>query len=1056
MHLINKESPEFMGDLAKLSVTKHCLNALRASVSVIAVLAFAPSAMAQDTAAAEDAATAEDDAIVVSGIRARLETSQNIKKNADTFVDAVTSDDIGALPDKSVTEALQRIPGVTINRFQGQDDPLHFSVEGSNVVIRGLNYVRSEFNGRDAFSVNTGRALGFNDISPELLSSVQVFKNGTADRIDGGISGLVDLRTRKPFDKRKLVIGGTIEANYGDISKEFTPTYSGLISNVFTTGIGDIGALVSYGKSQLKSTAFGTQIDETIYRPDLSPVGQQRYVPRGAGVRAQEFNRVRDTFDASLQWEATDGSALLTLEYIRATAGQKWGENTAEVDNFDRPPVIFGTTANPLTFDDDGLFVSGALNSSGLPFNITHRNQNTKNKNEDFSANLVLHPTDKLTFTFDGQYARASTTQRDVGLLGSVDGSVSPIVDLSGGGIPDITFIPPGGGDSAAFFSNPANVFYRAVLDHAEDSKGDEFAFRADVKYDFDGGFLKSLKAGGRYTDRQQERQYSNYAWGFVSQTWTNGGVRPYNSPNPVGEITPFNFPNFQRGDAVTPINTLYTNLDLAAAYRDGTFQQLVTGQSPALQGYLAEIAAAGPNITPQQQADINNRFQRGNQVRFLTNRDGAIPGSLYLPGEINNSREETFSAYARADYEIDGILGDGSSLNGNIGIRYVNTKFKTAGFLSTPLADSTLQSTQNPVPTQAAINTLCQANTSGTRAPYCGFTPAQQVSFFTFLNGAASTPINNENSYGYFLPSFNANLKVNDDVFIRFAIQRAIARPDFGRTAFSTTIGGNDLATATNGAPLFSSGGGDPQLEAIKSTNVDLGFEYYFSKSSSITLNLFYKKLEDIISVGETVQQFSNNGITADVSFRGPVNIGKGSVKGFEIGYQQFYDFLPGPLSGLGFEGNVTYVDPSTFPVQVNDPNYRGLSYPLEGLSKYTFNASALYEKYGFSARATYNWRSQYLLTASDVIRPNAPIYVPEGGQLDASIFYAITPNVKVGFQAANLLNQVTKTLQQTTYDATGDAPGSANYVAVAGPLAARSFFTNDRRYSFGVRFNF
>ncbi|NAW01407.1 TonB-dependent receptor plug domain-containing protein, partial [Salmonella sp. hn-h4] len=77
-----------------------------------------------------------------------------------------------------------------------------FSVEGSNVIIRGLSYVRSEFNGRDAFSVNTGRALGFNDVSPELLSSVQVFKNATADRIEGGIAGVVDLRTRKPFDSR--------------------------------------------------------------------------------------------------------------------------------------------------------------------------------------------------------------------------------------------------------------------------------------------------------------------------------------------------------------------------------------------------------------------------------------------------------------------------------------------------------------------------------------------------------------------------------------------------------------------------------------------------------------------------------------------------------------------------------------------------------------------------------------------------------------------------------------------------------------------------------------
>jgi TonB-dependent receptor len=1034
---------------------RNKLNLLKLSVSAVAMVAFAPAAFAQDAAPAAEGS----DTIVVKGIRARLETSQNIKKNADTFVDAVTADDIGALPDKSVTEALQRIPGVTINRFQGADDPLHFSVEGANVVIRGLTYVRSEFNGRDAFSVNSGRSLSFNDISPELLSSVQVYKNGTADRIDGGISGLIDLRTRKPFDKRKLIIAGTIEGLYGDITKEVTPGFSGLISNVFDTGIGDIGVLVSYGQSRLKSTAFGSQIDETIYRPDLAVgdlAGLELFVPRGAGVRTQEFDRERDTFDASLQWEAKDGSAQLTLEYIRATAGQSWGENTAEVDNFDRGARIQGTIANPLVFSDNdqllisnnGLLVSGALdNGGGLPFNITHRNQVSSNKNEDFSANLILRPTDKLSFTFDAQYARASATQRDVGLLGSVDGNVSPVVNLSGGGIPDITFlappnfVPPAGVTDPAdianvFFSNPANVFYRAVLDHAEDSKGDEFAFRADVNYDFDGGILKALKGGARYSDREQQRQYSEYAWGFVSQNWTSAGLSPYNSPTAVGEIVPFAFPNFQRGSVVTPINTLYTNQNIAEAFSSGLFQQEVT-------------------------ALIRSGCCPGASAKFLSGRDGVIPGTLYRPGEINNSREETFSAYGRVDYELEDILGEGTSLNGNFGVRYVNTKFANTGSVTFALGDPVLQRPGGPgtplvTPTAAQVATQCALVVAGGTPPsYCALSPAQQAQYFTYLNGE-TIAANAANSYDYFLPSFNANLKLNDDVFIRFAVQRAISRPDFGRTAFSTTIFGNQLATATNGVAIFKSEAGDPFLEGIKSMNYDVGLEYYFSKSSSITLNLFYKKLEDIISSGGTVKQFANAGLNPDVEFNGSVNVGTGSVKGFEIGYQQFYDFLPGPLSGFGFEGNFTYVKPSRFPVTVNETQFRGLDYPLENLSRYTFNASLLYEKYGISARASYNWRSQFLLTPRDVIIPFAPIFQRAGGQLDTSIYYSITPNIKIGMQTTNLLNQVTKTLQQTTFDAEGRAPGTAGYTAVAGPLAPRSFFTNDRRFSFGVRFNF
>jgi TonB-dependent receptor len=1022
-------------------------SALLAGTSAIALmlLAIAPiSVRAQSTTEAQDQqsqSTEEEADIVVTGIRAQIESAQKIKRQSDTFVDAVTSDDIGALPDRSVTEALQRVPGVTINRFQGQDDPLHFSVEGANVVIRGLNFVRSEFNGRDAFSVNTGRALGFTDVSPELLASVEVYKNGTADRIEGGISGVVNLNTRKPFDRRELIIAGTIEGNYGDISKKVTPQFSGLVSNVFKTGIGDIGVLVSYSQSRLKTTAFGTQIDEYQYRPDLSPTGQQRYVPRGAGVRTQEFNRFRNTFDASLQWEATDSSAKLTLEYIRALSTLKWGENVTELDNFTRPDNTNRTRAlpsNPFVFGTDGLLQSGGFfNPNGLsPLNITHRNQNTRSVNEDYSANLVLKPTERLSVVFDGQYAKARTRQFDIGLLASVDTDVAAIIDRTTGLVPSVTFAPVNGANPATFFADPNNVFYRAVLDHVEESEGDEFAFRSDIKYDFDNGFLKALRVGGRYSDREQTRRFTNYAWGFISQNWTGAGLSTFASPGSVGTIENFSFPNFQRGQAPTPINTLFTTLDIAQAFSTGEFQNLVR---PLIRGGCCA----------------------GSTAQFLTGRPGVIPGTPYLPGEVNVSREQTFGAYARADFSVDGIFGGDTALNGSIGVRYVETFFETRGSVTAGFADQVLQvpnaqGIATVTPTAAQIAARCATfGNAGELPRYCILSPAQQQTLFGFLNGA-STPVNAKNRYSDLLPSVNFNLRFGPKFIVRAAFQQAISRPDFGRTAFSVTIGSNNFATATNGLPILASGGGDPNLESIKSSNYDLGLEYYFAKESSVTLNLFYKDLKDLISVGDIVRSFNNNGVTADVVFGGNRNIGKGNIRGFELGYSQFYSFLPGPLAGLGFQGNFTYVKPSTFPVQVNEPTYRGLRYPLEGLSRYTFNVSGLYEKYGVSARASYNWRSRYLLTARDVIIPFAPIYVPAGGQLDASLFYAITPQIKIGVQGTNLLNQTTRTLQQTTFDAAGRQVGDPAYVAVEGPRAPRSFFQNDRRYSFGVRFSF
>ena len=213
-------------------------------------------------------------AIVVTGIRQSLANAQQIKRNSDTVVDAITAQDIGALPDRSVTEALQRVPGIEINRFAGSNDPDHFSVEGSGVTVRGLTFVRSEFNGRDTFSTGVyGQAINFSDVPSELLGSVQVYKNATADLIEGGLAGTVNLNTRLPFDKKGWQIGFDLEANYGDMRKKWTPTGSLLVRNPWDTGIGRIGLLADISYSRLKSRSDGIQISNFQLRNNTIAAG---------------------------------------------------------------------------------------------------------------------------------------------------------------------------------------------------------------------------------------------------------------------------------------------------------------------------------------------------------------------------------------------------------------------------------------------------------------------------------------------------------------------------------------------------------------------------------------------------------------------------------------------------------------------------------------------------------------------------------------------------------------------------------------------------------------
>jgi TonB-dependent receptor len=185
-------------------------------------------------------------------------------------------------------------------------------------------------------------------------------------------------------------------------------------------------------------------------------------------------------------------------------------------------------------------------------------------------------------------------------------------------------------------------------------------------------------------------------------------------------------------------------------------------------------------------------------------------------------------------------------------------------------------------------------------------------------------------------------------------------------------------------------------------------------------------------------------------VQVRGPANYdGYGKIKGFEVAYQQTFDVLPSFFSGLGTSLNYSYIDSKGLPnsflnggAPSGTSNIVPGSLPLEGLSKHNANATVFYEKGPVSLRAAYSWRSRYLLTAADVIFPYTSIYQAAGGQLDASALLNVTKNIKIGVQGVNLANQVIKTEQAYISGSTATAP--------------RSYFVNDRRFSFILRGNF
>jgi TonB-dependent receptor len=325
-------------------------------------------------------------------------------------------------------------------------------------------------------------------------------------------------------------------------------------------------------------------------------------------------------------------------------------------------------------------------------------------------------------------------------------------------------------------------------------------------------------------------------------------------------------------------------------------------------------------------------------------------------------------------------------------------------------------------LPDNAAKIAACQA-----RATSLGYNPAAACAAFTqALNFVGSTvadnPVNPKNSYTDWLPSLNLRWFLQDNLFLRLAASRAIYRPQFYQLNTFATLNFNfdpfgipvNYGTATQQA-TFVGTGASPDLKSQKANQVDASLEYYFGHDGQLSMALFYKRISGYIVGLPTTETFTNAaGQSVDFVLTRYVNADKGTVKGAEFAYQQFYDFLPRPLDGIGLQANLTYIENSggaNSPVNIFDPNQVTNAFanlPLEGMSKWSYNLALMYEKYGFSGRLAYNWRSHYLLTTS-AANINQPVWAESYGQLDGSVFYNFTKNLKLGVQGTNLTNSKT-----------------------------------------------
>lgn len=1071
-------------------------------IALAATAMGAHQALAQEEdlePASEESASIEE--VVVSGVRYNLQNAQDIKRDADTFVDSITAADMGSLPDRSVLEAMQRMPGVSIERFAASEDPDHFSVEGSGAIIRGMTATRSEFNGRDSFTANSGRGLSWQDVPPELMGGVDIYKNQSADMIEGGIGGTVSLRTRKPFDSQGRVFAVSGDMSRGDLAKDATPTLSALYSDRWNTSVGEFGVLLNLAQSELKGISHGIQTDSYVQRSGANFVGAEGHdtvwLPAGANFRVKNDDRTRKGYAAAFQWADNDDTLVATAQFMRSDARLSWTENAVQyqggaggnsyrgddADNYKAEPL----EGTQFSFNSDGVFERGVMATAdsgwrgaapgsgqyGSIHQTDTRHKDTRTVVDDLAFNLTFTPNDNWEYSFDLQYIKAETSDDDLQI--ALGHWMLQDYDTSGS-TPKLVLTDPSiaQGEEADpnWFQNPDNYWWRSAMDHYERSEGESYAGRMDVTYRFSDeplGLLRSAKFGARYAEREQIVRSTSYNWGTTGAEWKD--TLYLTDPRVAGQAFEFvSFDNFHRGGTLS-----------------------VPGG-----GFLFPTEQLVKDVLAGRSELFNSAPDNDPWVPYR-DRDNLVSHGLFQEQEIYDTTETNRAAYMRLDFGSDATA---YRFSGNVGLRFVELTREALGSVQYPDLVGLPYPEGAPVDLRDydAIHAWAeQAVADGQFA-----TPRDAVTYARDSNNwltpeekafgnDAFTLEDAWSRYRTLLPSFNLKVELTDDLLTRFAVSKAVALPDMSEVKNQAVLGvrplqvtyvpeeemspnappptedgddpGRDIREVL--PPVWTGSGGNPYLWPMEAIQYDASVEWYFASVGSFTTSLFYKDLSDTFVTGAFPRQFSNpvTGQVQTVDFTSTVNAGDGYMRGFELAYQQFYDMLPEPFDGLGLQINYTWIDsglknsalsllgdpvvrdpddPNN--IQETDPgNHPDIDVdiarlPLKGVSKHTFNLVGMYEKNSWSARLAYNWRSKYLLTTRDVIS-GYPLMNDDAGFLDGSLFYNFDNGVTVGLQATNLLNTQTETLM---------------VLDDHGREAGRSWFINDRRVALIARATF
>lgn len=361
--------------------------------AAVGLLAGGANAQEQDTP--EDS-EARQETVVVTGFRQSLQQAIAVKRNETGIVDAISAEDIADFPDLNLAEALQRVPGVQIDRDGG---------EGRSINVRGLSsdFVRVQINGMEALATtggrdgraNRNRQFDFNVFAADLFTSVKIAKSQEAEVDEGSLGATVQLRSAKPFDYDGFTFAAGAQASYNDLSENTDPRFTALLSDRWFDD--RVGALVSVAYSTRNtfeegssSGRFRVPADDGCAGPSfvnstrcyqsvgtvtdasgavLTGAAAAAAAARGAHPRIPRYGRIgydreRLGFTGAFQVEPWEGTEI-TFDSLYAQLDQTRNEEFLEVISFARETGVQGLRAVDLVsgrVDDNATLVQGTFN----------------------------------------------------------------------------------------------------------------------------------------------------------------------------------------------------------------------------------------------------------------------------------------------------------------------------------------------------------------------------------------------------------------------------------------------------------------------------------------------------------------------------------------------------------------------------------------------------------------------------------------------------------------------------------------------------------------------